>query len=47
MDSDLAATTDYHPIVAEILEKRCGAGVSNVFPGLGSDRPGVVRAPGF
>ena len=36
-------TTDYRSILAEILEKRCRAsGVSNVFPGLGSDRPGVV-----
>ena len=41
---DLDVTTDYRAILAEILEKRCGAGsVSSVFPGLGSDRPGVVN----
>jgi uncharacterized protein (DUF1501 family) len=43
-EMDLAVTTDYRSILAEILEKRCGAsGVSGVFPGLGSDRPGVVN----
>ncbi|HXJ64457.1 MAG TPA: DUF1501 domain-containing protein, partial [Actinomycetota bacterium] len=42
-EMDLAVTTDYRGILAEILEKRCRAsGVSSVFPGLGSDRPGVV-----
>jgi uncharacterized protein (DUF1501 family) len=43
-EMDLAVTTDYRSILAEILEKRCGAsGMSDVFPGLGSDRPGVVN----
>jgi uncharacterized protein (DUF1501 family) len=43
-EMDLAVTTDYRSILAEILEKRCRAsGVSTVFPGLGSDRPGVVN----
>jgi uncharacterized protein (DUF1501 family) len=41
---DLASTTDYRHVLAEILEKRCGAGsVSNVFPGIGSERPGVLN----
>jgi len=43
-EMDLDVTTDYRAILAEILEKRCGAGsMSDVFPGLGSDRPGVVN----
>ena len=42
-DGDLKATTDYRALLAEILEKRCGAsGVSQVFPGLGTERLGVV-----
>lgn len=41
---DLAGTTDYRQILAEILEKRCeGSAMSTVFPGLTSDRLGVVR----
>ena len=41
---DLAGTTDYRQILAEILEKRCeGSQMSSVFPGLTSDRLGVVR----
>jgi uncharacterized protein (DUF1501 family) len=44
---DLAGTTDYRQILAEILEKRCeGSEISTVFPGVGSDRLGVVRARG-
>ncbi len=42
---DLAGTTDYRQILAEILEKRC-QGSSSVFPDLTSDRLGVVRARG-
>jgi uncharacterized protein (DUF1501 family) len=42
---DLAGTTDYRQILAEILEKRCeGSQMSTVFPGLTSDRIGVVNA---
>jgi uncharacterized protein (DUF1501 family) len=41
---DLAGTTDYRQILAEILEKRCeGSQMSTVFPDLTSDRLGVVR----
>jgi uncharacterized protein (DUF1501 family) len=44
---DLVGTTDYRQILAEILEKRCaGSQMSTVFPGLTSDRLGVVRARG-
>lgn len=44
---DLAGTTDYRQILAEILEKRCqGSQMSTVFPDLTSDRLGVVRARG-
>ena len=44
---DLAGTTDYRQILAEILEKRCeGSEISTVFPGVSSDRLGVVRARG-
>ena len=42
---DLAGTTDYRQILAEILEKRCqGSQMSTVFPNLTSDRVGVVRS---
>jgi uncharacterized protein (DUF1501 family) len=45
VDGDLAGTTDYRQILAEVLEKRCGAsGLSTVFPGVASERLGVVRA---
>jgi uncharacterized protein (DUF1501 family) len=44
VDGDLAATTDYRSILAEILEKRCGAGsVTDVFPGVGTARPGALQ----
>jgi len=43
IDGDLAATTDYRNLLAEILEKRCGAGaLSGIFPGLTNDRPNVA-----
>jgi uncharacterized protein (DUF1501 family) len=47
VDGDLAATTDYREILAEILEERCGAGaadVGSIFPGLGGSRPNVVQS---
>lgn len=44
VDGDLAATTDYRTILAEVLEKRCGAGsLSQVFPGLGPERLGIAQ----
>jgi uncharacterized protein (DUF1501 family) len=42
---DLAGTTDYRVLLAEILERRCGAGsLTSVFPGLPADRLGIVEA---
>ena len=44
VDGDVNGTTDYRLFLAEVLEKRCGAGsVSSVFPGIGSERPGVFN----
>ena len=44
VDGDLAGTTDYRAILAEALEKRCGAGsMSEVFPNLSSDRIGAFK----
>jgi uncharacterized protein (DUF1501 family) len=43
VDGDLDGTTDYRTLLAEILEKRCDAtGMDQVFPGLSTDRLGVV-----
>jgi uncharacterized protein (DUF1501 family) len=43
VDGDLAGTTDYRTLLAEILEKRCGGtGMDQVFPGLSADRLGIV-----
>lgn len=47
VDGDLAGTTDYRTILAEVLEKRCRtSATSAIFPGLPSGRLGVVRARG-
>ena len=47
VDGDLAGTTDYRQLLAEVLEKRCAAsGVATVFPGAPTERLGVVRARG-
>jgi uncharacterized protein (DUF1501 family) len=44
-DGDLAVTTDYRVLLAEILTKRCRqGGISTVFPGLPSGSVGVVAA---
>jgi uncharacterized protein (DUF1501 family) len=44
VDGDLAGTTDYRQLLAEVLEKRCNlSGVGNVFPGVPTERLGVVR----
>ena len=44
IDGDLNGLNDYRVVLAEILEKRCGAGsVSSIFPGISQDRLGVVR----
>jgi uncharacterized protein (DUF1501 family) len=41
---NLAGTTDYRKILAEVLEKRCGVSTANVFPGLGTSRLGLATA---
>jgi uncharacterized protein (DUF1501 family) len=44
-DGDLAVTTDYRQILAEILTKRCGIGsTAAVFPGLTAAGLGIVAA---
>ena len=44
VDGDLAGTTDYRNVLAELLEKRCGVGsISTVFPGITSDRVGAFK----
>ena len=46
VDGDLDATTDYRNLLAEVLEKRCGAtsgDVAGIFPGITSDRLDVVQ----
>ena len=46
IDGDLDATTDYRNLLAEVLEKRCGASsseVAGIFPGITNDRLDVVR----
>jgi uncharacterized protein (DUF1501 family) len=42
-DGDLAGTTDYRTILAEILEKRGKLSSAEVFPQLGSERLGLLR----
>ena len=44
---DLKGATDYRDLLAEILQKRCGASasaISDVFPGLSPNPLGIVRA---
>ncbi|MFI5935278.1 DUF1501 domain-containing protein [Actinoplanes sp. NPDC051494] len=46
-DGDLAATTDYRSVIAEILQKRCGIGsVNDVFPGITASSFGLATARG-
>jgi hypothetical protein len=45
LDGDLNGVNDHRWILAEVLEKRCRAGsVSDIFPGISSDRLDVVGA---
>jgi uncharacterized protein (DUF1501 family) len=47
VDGDLAGTTDYRQLLAEVLVNRCGlASPADVFPGLVPAPPGVVRRRG-
>lgn len=46
LDGDLKAKTDYRNLLAEVLEKRCGASASNIndiFPGIDNSRPDIVN----
>ena len=42
-NGDLAGTTDYRTVLAELLEKRTGTPTSGVFPGLTSNRLGMFK----
>ena len=42
-EGDLAGTTDYRTILAEVLEKRGKLASAEVFPQLGSERLGMLR----
>lgn len=42
VDGDLAVTTDYRQVLAEIVTKRCGVAAGSVFPGLAAAPLGVV-----
>ncbi|WP_433305474.1 DUF1501 domain-containing protein [Actinoplanes sp. CA-030573] len=45
IDGDLAVTTDYRSVIAEILRVRCGlADSSSVFPGVATSSLGLVAA---
>ena len=44
VDGDLAGTTDYRTVLAEILEKRCAVATGTVFPGLAAGRLGALRS---
>jgi uncharacterized protein (DUF1501 family) len=45
VDGDLAVTTDYRAVIAEVLRVRCGlTGASAVFPGVPSATLGLVSA---
>lgn len=43
VDGDLAGTTDYRTVLAEVLERRCGLASNPVFPGLPTGRLGALR----
>jgi uncharacterized protein (DUF1501 family) len=45
VDGDLAVTTDYRSVIAEILRTRCGVGdVTGVFPGVTPGTLGLTRS---
>ncbi len=43
VDGDLAGTTDYRTVLAEVLEKRLKISASSVFPQLGASRLGLAK----
>ncbi len=46
VEGDLAGTTDYRAVLAEVLETRCGVATGSVFPGVPAARLGVAKAKG-
>ena len=42
LDADLAVTTDYRSVLAEVVASRTGASIATVFPGLKRERVGVM-----
>jgi len=45
VDGDLAVTTDYRAVLAEVLRARCGlTDASSVFPGVTTSTLGLVSA---
>jgi uncharacterized protein (DUF1501 family) len=45
VDGDLAVTTDYRAVIAEVLRVRCGlSNTSAVFPGVTTSSLGLVSA---
>ena len=44
VDGDLAGTTDYRTILAEVVERRQKLSAGTIFPGVSSSRLGLVRA---
>jgi uncharacterized protein (DUF1501 family) len=42
LDADLAVTTDYRSVLAEIVSKRLGRSVATVFPGYTPETVGAV-----
>jgi uncharacterized protein (DUF1501 family) len=43
VDGDLAVTTDYRSVLAEVLRSRFNASTSRVFPGFQPETVGVMR----
>jgi hypothetical protein len=41
--TDLAVTTDYRSVLAEILSKRCGLTTTRVFPGFSAAPLGIAK----
>jgi uncharacterized protein (DUF1501 family) len=42
LDADLAVTTDYRSVLAEVVDKRLGRSVATVFPGFAPEAVGAV-----
>jgi uncharacterized protein (DUF1501 family) len=42
LDADLAVTTDYRSVLAELVGKRLGRSVAEVFPGFAPEPVGAI-----